>query len=137
MNFAIGVKAYIIDEQNKMLFIKRKKDNPHNPGTWDHPGGRLNPGEDIIQGLKREIKEETNLEVDVIIPLEAHSFTRQDGQHITLVCFLCKKNSNDFRLSEEHSEYKWIDIEKDKDMIPSWDLPVIENYLKFGLSKYV
>ena len=127
INFRIGVKAFIV-EDGKLLFIRRRKDDPHNPDMWDLPGGRVELGEDPRIGLKRETKEETNLDIEVSFPLDVQHFTRQDGQIITLIFFLCKRVSDDVKLSEEHQEYKWMDLDNPELPFSPWLLPVIENY---------
>jgi len=56
----IAVGAVII-ENDKVLLGLRK----HEPGQWAIPGGKVEPGETLHEALKREIREETNLEIDV------------------------------------------------------------------------
>jgi len=55
--YRISVKALILDEQKRFLLTLEDK------GLWELPGGGLDFGEDPIDGLKREIKEEMGLEV--------------------------------------------------------------------------
>ena len=128
INWGIGVKAVIIDV-GKVLMIRRRLNDPHNPGQWDLPGGRIKPTESPQDGLIRETKEESNLNIKVIFPLDVQHFTRQDGQIINLIFFLCKKISNDIKLSEEHTEYKWVDLTEPKSEFPEWLYQVIDNYL--------
>lgn len=118
-NFAFAAKSFIVNE-NKLLIIKRSDDNVQKPGIWEIPGGRLNPNEDQIVGLKREIKEETNLDIDVIKPLTIRKFTREDNQKIELTNFLCKLPdalNNKLKLSKEHTDYEWVELNKVKDRI--------------------
>ena len=131
INFRIGVKAFII-ENRKLLFIRRRPNDPHNPGQWDLPGGRVDLGENPKTGLARETKEETNLDIEIGIPLDVQHFTRQDGQVITLLFFLCKKLSEEIKLSEEHQEYKWIDLENPEIEFPHWLVLVVANYEKYA-----
>ena len=127
VNFRIGVKAFIVDN-GRLLMIKRRKDDPHNADQWDLPGGRVELGEDPRIGLVRETKEETNLDIELVFPLDVQHFTRQDGQVISLLFFLCKKKSDDIRLSHEHQEYQWINLESLEIEIPHWLTPVLRNY---------
>ncbi|MBW2977771.1 NUDIX domain-containing protein [Candidatus Woesearchaeota archaeon] len=110
--FGIAVKSFIIDEEGKLLLIKRRDDNVHSPGAWEIPGGRLDLGEDPFEGLKRETKEETGLEIEILNPLAVKHFTRDDGQKITMITFLCRPVSKSVNLSEEHIEYIWSDLEE-------------------------
>ena len=63
-NPTIGGVALILDEQGRVLVVKRSK-NPAK-GTWHLPGGFVEAGETIEEGIAREVKEELNIEVDVI-----------------------------------------------------------------------
>lgn len=134
-DFAIAVKAFIVDG-NKLLLLKRNSDNSHKPGEWDIPGGRLELGEDPSTGVKREALEETGLEIKVIIPLDAHSFTRDDGQSITMLIFLCAvvNNNHSIALSGEHTEYTWQDITSPINNFPEWLHRSLENFS--SLTKY-
>ena len=113
--FAIAVKSFITDKKDRLLVIKRSSKDIQKPGIWEIPGGRLEQGEDPIKGLKRETKEETGLEIDVLNPLSVRHFTRDDGQKITMIIFLCRAFKAEIRLSKEHTEYDWISL-ADKDI---------------------
>src|SRR3989344_6959854 len=104
-NFRVAIKSFIVQE-GKLLVIKRRSDDVHKPGQWDIPGGRLELGEDPMEGLRRETQEETHLEVDIVLPLEVRHFTREDGQKITMIIFLCKLLGGELRLSKEHQAYR-------------------------------
>jgi len=106
-NFRIAVKAFIVNDKGELLLIKRRGSDPHKPGVWEIPGGRLELGENPFDGLKRETKEETGLDIEVKNPLRIHHFTRDDGQKITMITFLCKPLSNSVNLSKEHTEFEW------------------------------
>lgn len=128
--FRIAVKSFIIDN-NRLLLIKRRDDDIHFPGAWEIPGGRLELGEDPFEGLKRETKEETGLDIDILNPLKIDHFTRQDSQKITMIIFLCKPLSNSIKLSQEHTEYVWIDINEAGSKINPKFHGVIEIYKKY------
>jgi len=123
-DFRIAVKAFI-REKNKILLLKRRTNDTHKPNTWDIPGGRLALGENPYEGLKRETKEETGLDIEIIMPIDVHHFTRDDKQKITMIIFLCKPISKDIILSEEHQEYKWLEIDK-KEEFPDWLKPILD-----------
>ena len=130
MDFRISAKSFIADQNERVLILKRSEDDVHKPGIWEIPGGRLEPGEDPIEGLRRETKEETGLDIDVKEPLAIHHFTRQDNQKITMIVFLCRAKKSPILLSQEHTEYEWIKIENAKEKLNDFFWPEIDNYIK-------
>jgi len=134
MDFRIAVSSFIVKD-NKLLLIKRTSDNKHFANAWEIPGGRLEIGEDPIQGAKREAKEETGIDVEVLHPLSVKHFVREDGQTITKLNFLCRALSNDIKLSEEHAGFEWVPIEKCKEkLIPQYH-HLVDTFNKLELKK--
>ncbi|MFA5125653.1 MAG: NUDIX domain-containing protein [archaeon] len=128
--FNLGAKALIVNK-GKILLIKRRTTDVHKPGIWEIPGGRVTLEEDPTKGVKREAKEETGLDINVICPINTKHFVRDDGQVITAINFYCKlEGKNTVRLSEEHTEYCWETIPNAKKKIYSGFLETIENYEK-------
>ena len=60
------VAAIIQDEWGRILVSQRALDSKAYPGKWQIPGGKVEPGEEGLAALKREVKEETNLEITAI-----------------------------------------------------------------------
>lgn len=110
-NFRISVKSFIVNDRDELLLVKRENGDTHCPGIWEIPGGRIELGEDPFEGLKRETKEETGLDVEVLNPLEIQHFTREDGQKITMIIFLCRPASDSVNLSEEHTDHEWSGLD--------------------------
>ena len=129
-NFRIAVKSFIVNSENKILLIKRRSNDVHKPGSWNIHSGRLKPGEDPFLGLKRKTKEETNIDIEIMNPLDVQHFIRDDNQIITMLIFLCKPLHNNIKLSEEHTEFQWTNIDN-KEQIPNWLLSSANNFLKF------
>ncbi len=67
--------------------------------------------------MKREIKEELGINVEILNTLNVRHFTRDDGQIVTLLIFLSNTNADEVILSEEHSDFDWIPIHKCKDKL--------------------
>ena len=55
-------KAFI-SRGDEILALQKSTDDPHNPGRWEMPGGRMNFGEDVDAHLIREVREETGVTV--------------------------------------------------------------------------
>lgn len=104
----VGQKAFI-EKDGKVLVLM-------DPDLGlDFPGGKIQEGEtDFTESLKREVREETKLEIK-----KGDSFFtwfnvfgakhRNAGKKVYLVGFKCKYLSGEVTLSDEHSEYTWVD----------------------------
>lgn len=121
----------------KVLIIKRKTEP--DAGKWSIPGGAINIGEKIIDGLKREIFEETALEVKVgnLINIAEKIFEDNEGKiiyHYVILDYLCKYVSGSMKASSDAEELMLIKIDElDKFEIVSGLKRVIEK--AFDLAK--
>jgi len=94
-------KAIIVNSNNEVLFLKRSEYTAKFAGEWDLPGGHLREGENLKQGLFREVKEETGLKIESPIFLSKMS---------NLHFFKCSFSRGKIVLSEEHTEYKFMGV---------------------------
>ena len=101
----ISTSAFISNE-DKVLLLKRSKNEDPVPEHWELPGGTLEFGEELINSLGREIKEETNLKVEIIEAYSAFSSIYGEKQYIDIQYF-CKFLGGEIKISEEHDEYVW------------------------------
>lgn len=103
----------VINDNNEVLLIH------HNAGHWDFPKGHVEEGETEVQTAIREVKEETNIDVEVN---EKYRYTieyspKEDVMK-EVVYFLAKNISNDKAAQlEEVSEVKWFRFEEALDKI--------------------
>ena len=104
--FVVAQKA-AIREGGKYLIIKRSPLEDTYVNCWEFPGGKLEKGEEALQGVEREVKEETRLTVKAIKPLFTFKKLMPNGLHYIFIVYHCKKLSGKIRLSEEHSAYRW------------------------------
>lgn len=136
----IATKAFI-EHEGKVLIVREStqyKDGT-NPGKFDVPGGRLNPGERFDEALRREVKEETGLEVEIHEPIhvgEWRPVVREEPWQVVGVFFRVTCSSKEVTASVDHNELKWIDPAKyaDEPMIANLTL-AFEAYLKAKDSK--
>lgn len=109
MKHNLTVKAIIRRGDGKILIVKRSADDDHRPGIWETAGGGVEEGVSPQDALKREIREETGLEVEVGEPFNVFNFVKDNGDKKIGITFLCDYLSGEVRLSEEHSDWQWID----------------------------
>lgn len=107
MDSQVAVKAVIQNQNGKFLIVREGN-------RWQAVGGRLEKGEKLKEGLRREAKEETSitdLEVDRVLHVDEW-FAKPEGElkHIVAVFFLCRVKSSDVQLSNEHQEYAWVTV---------------------------
>ncbi|WP_392486898.1 (deoxy)nucleoside triphosphate pyrophosphohydrolase [Haloimpatiens sp. FM7315] len=107
----IEVVAAVIKKQDKIFVTKRGYGEFLN--MWEFPGGKIEKGETREQALKREIKEELELDINVDKFLTTIDYDYSNF-HLTMHCFMCTVNGGKLHLNA-HNEVKWITLEeKDK-----------------------
>ncbi|HHV26643.1 MAG TPA: NUDIX domain-containing protein [Tissierellia bacterium] len=104
------VGAIIFNPDNKILLCKSHKWN----NKYVIPGGHIELGEKMEDALKREIFEETGLDIyDIrLISLKESVFsdTFHMGKHFIFIDYICRTNSYDVTLNDEAEEYEWVDL---------------------------
>ncbi len=103
---AIGVLVY--NQKNEVLLVKNPKYLDH----WTIPGGKVDKGESIEETAKREIREETGLEINNLkfISLENsldYKYFPKD-KHFVLLNYIAKESGGKIKKSREVSDYIWI-----------------------------
>jgi mutator protein MutT len=127
----VAINAIIKNENGKILVVKRNKNEIAFPGKWTLPGGKAERGEKIIEVLKREVKEETNLDIeDYKEYIEDFTFIRPDNHNVIGFSFLVKTKTNKVKINKDFEDYKWIDY-KDIDNMDFVD----NNKMKFIFEK--
>jgi 8-oxo-dGTP diphosphatase len=107
-----AISAIILDDDDQILFLRRSRNDDFMPGSWDIPGGGLDYGEEPEEGLKREIMEETGLQIEIIKILTVSTYFMGEAQRID-VTFLCRAiDSHRLKLSSEHDYYEWVWIDR-------------------------
>lgn len=100
------VTCAIIMKGSKVLIAQRSESMSH-PLRWEFPGGKLKQGESPENCIKREIKEELDVEisVDLLLPPVCHDYSINK---IKLIPFICKLKSEQIIL-KEHKSLAWIE----------------------------
>ena len=111
----VAAKALIVNDEGKVLVLREAKTYEEIIGRYGTPGGRINPGEPFFDALKREVDEESGLEVEVGKPVHVDEWfpvIKGVPNHIVGMFLLCRPVTNEVRLSLEHDDYKWISPEE-------------------------
>lgn len=121
--------ALISDNQNR-LFAAQRSSIMTLPLKWELPGGKIEPKESSEECLLREIKEELNIEVEIVknLPSNIHSYP---SITIKLIPFICKHIGGEIIL-KEHANFKWLNTNELLDL--DWadaDIPIIYYYLNY------
>lgn len=106
----IGVGAVIIHE-NQVLLIQRGQEPLK--GEWSLPGGALELGETLEQGIYREVLEETGLEVEPLKIIEVFDrIVRDDAGgvqfHYVLVDFVCRITGGELACASDAAAARWL-----------------------------
>lgn len=104
----LAVAAFIFDSKKGLLIVKKDEQEKIDGGLWTVPGGKVEPDEHIVDALKREVKEEVNLEIDEFKWIDEDVFVSNNkyfhGQH-----FLCSvKTIKPLRLDKKLVKHAWI-----------------------------
>ena len=126
----VAAKAVITNAKGQVLIVREggKYDEGSKIGQYGLPGGRLNVGEMFQDGLKREAREETGLDVEPIKPLQVgewHPTIKGVPHQIIAIFMLCKAKPGKVTLSDEHDDYQWVEPTDDLSMMMEPDKSVV------------
>ena len=112
----VAVGAVIEDEEGRVLLVKHVPERGGFwQGKWICPGGRLNLGESIEQGIKREVWEETGLEISLTTPLAPFERIVKDrgetNLHVIYIDYLAKLAGGELKTGSDVGEAIWVNRE--------------------------
>lgn len=115
----VAAGSFIENKQAEILLVKARR------GGWVFPGGQVEVGENIIEGLTREIKEESGIEVVIshLIGVYSNTATYEGHSGVKIVPtkvmfdFVCKPVGGKLSTSDETSESRWVSKSEVLDMI--------------------
>ena len=113
----IGVGAVIEDRAGRILLVKHV---PQRGGFWQGkwicPGGKLEVGETIEDGIKREVREETQLEIELVSPLYPFDrIVRSDDRvslHVIYIDYLARVTGGELKPGSDVGEAIWVKKER-------------------------
>ena len=140
----------VINDERKFLIAKRSAREKAFPNKWTVPGGKLEPRDymsrpkdtancwyQVVEKLlKREVREETNLEITNVRYATSLTFIRPDGVPVVVLSFFADHAGGDVRLSPDLTDYAWVTVEEAKryELIDGIheELEIVDKYLKTG-----
>jgi ADP-ribose pyrophosphatase YjhB (NUDIX family) len=96
---SVSVSGVITDQQGRALLVQRR-DN----GRWEPPGGVLELNEPIQDGLRREVREETGLDVE---PVALTGVYKNMSRAIIALVFRCTITSGELATNDEAAAFHW------------------------------
>ena len=124
------VGALIFDPEGKLLLVKTHKWK----GKYTIPGGHVELGERLVDALRREIFEETGLELIeskfICFQEFIYDASFYEKRHFVFFDFACQVKTSEVRLNNEAQEFVWVDV-KDVYTYP------IDSYLRYALDRYL
>lgn len=133
--YKLAVKGIIENKEGKILLLKRSCKHKKTPGVWDLPGGEVADNENFVRALNREILEETGL---MSYPKKLYGAVERPNKKVCLVFVSSVFDIEPIILSEEHDEFKWVNLLEliQTDITPKFR-DILEQYLskKGGVSQ--
>lgn len=119
----VAVGAVIEDGEGRVLLVKHKVERGgYWQGRWICPGGELEVGETIEEGIKREVMEETKMNIELVKPiLPFERIVKTDGHvdlHVIYIDYLAKTTDSRVEVGSDVGEALWVDKRQIGDV---WD----------------
>ncbi|NTU66646.1 MAG: NUDIX domain-containing protein [Candidatus Moranbacteria bacterium] len=133
----VGCGAMIFNADGKVFLAKRGPNARNESGKWDFPGGGVEFSERCEDALKREIKEEYDIEIEIIELLDVVShILHEEKQHWVSPSYIAKITSGEPKIMEPEKceEIKWIELKDiDSDSLTLTSQSDIKKYTeKYG-----
>ena len=116
----VAAGGFVENAVGEILLVKTRRD-----GQWVFPGGQVEVGENLIDGVIREVKEESGIDVKVshLVGIFSNTATYEGHSGVKIVPtkvmfdFVCEPIGGNLTTSDETSDSRWVSKEKVLDMV--------------------
>ncbi|MBM4462609.1 MAG: NUDIX domain-containing protein [Chloroflexi bacterium] len=117
MEMMVAVGAVIEDDEGRILLVKHVDEKGGFwKGKWICPGGKLQLGERIEEGIEREVLEETNLQIKLVAPLVPFDRVVKEGEetklHVVYIDYLAKLVGGELKPASDVGQAIWVPKEQ-------------------------
>ncbi len=107
----VGVGAVVFDPMQRVLLVRRRE--PPHQGQWGLPGGMLHLGETLQEGLRREIREECHIEIEIVDLISVYEPIIRDREdqviyHYVVLDYLCRWQEGELRPGDDVQAAAWV-----------------------------
>jgi 8-oxo-dGTP pyrophosphatase MutT (NUDIX family) len=114
-------KAFVVSD-DRLLMVHKRESDPYHPGLWEVPGGRMKAGgEDLDEHIRREVREETGIEIEAGPPFALWQWDLDlpgtgARDHVIAVARICTPVAGELTTMNQQpgdhlSEVRWVPIE--------------------------
>jgi len=109
----VGVKIFLKNKEGKYLILRRNTEKYKDVrGEWDIVGGRIDPGSKLIDNLRREVKEETQLEIlGEPVLIFAQDIIPNEEKHVVRLTYVGETHGEPALDTSENIDYKWLSLD--------------------------
>jgi len=129
----VGCGALILNDKNETLLVKRGVNSKNEAGVWSKPGGAVEFGEKVEDAVKREIKEELGVDIELTKFLGfTNHIIKSENQHWVTFNYLAKITEGEPKIMEPEkiAEIKWFDLKNPPENLSQTTSEPIKDYLE-------
>jgi ADP-ribose pyrophosphatase YjhB (NUDIX family) len=127
--YLVNVLGVIYNPKEKKILIGKRENDEYVPELgWCFPGGRPEYGEDLEEGLKREIEKKTGLKIESLGSI--FSRVPDENDKFILIYYLCEKTGGEGKAGEKFTEIKWVKPEELEEYFKTSFDPRLKEYIE-------
>jgi len=129
----VGCGALIVNDKNETILLKRTSKTRNGAGFWAKPGGGVEFGEKVEDAVKREIREELGVDIEIINFLGfTEGVFKDENQHWISLNYLAKIIGGEVKNMEpeKHEKIKWFKMDDLPEKTMKNTTDAIREYLK-------